>query len=204
MKFDFSEWLNTCAFSHEDAAKVLEIPVALVEYYIVAQGTIPTARIKKAKEVLENRKKALQDAIVAQHTKVEKQTELFNELLICLNLEAEKRSGGVFWDNSHTKEYVTQWQKALDADIVGFCLKSMKIQTNFDDNKFQPHEKTQTKQMPVFYMIDLFYDFANQDEFSKFISMRPQYKEKRRKLAEKGINYVYDFNINNILNKVFN
>lgn len=209
-KFDFKEWLQNCAFSHQEAAEALGVPVSLVEHYIVTQTSIPVFRITKAENVFKERKKKLEEAAKAKASNKNNTElsykELLNELQLCLNLEAEKQGGGVFW-KTQAQESITKFQSALEvADIVGFRVKSLKIQTNFDDNKFQPHEKVQSRLMPVVYAISFVcrpHEPFTQESFSAFLSCQPHFKSLKRQLADKGIEYVYDYDINNILRKVF-
>lgn len=202
--FDFSEWLKDCAFSYEEAAHALETPVSLVEYYVVSRPSIPAFRIAKANAILEARRKLMEEKKLTQKkTHSVNKKEILNELLVCLNIDADKNGGGMFWEHNKNIETVTQFQLDMSADIQGFRMKSLKIQTNFDDNKFQPHKKVEIKNAPVFYIVDLFCEYQNQEDFSHFVSMSPTLREKRRKLLEKNIHYVYDYDINNVLRKVF-
>ncbi len=211
-KFDFKEWLQGCAFSQEEAAQALEIPISLVEHYVVTRTSMPNFRIKKAEDILVNRKKQAEKeikiSISNKGAKESNYNETLNDLYICLNLEADKHGGGIFWKHGNDTEALTQFQLDLNADLLGFRMKSLKIQTNFEDNKFQPHEKVQTKNMPVFYMVDLFLADSygkpyDRESFAHFVSMTPTFREKRRKLTDKNIYYVYDYDINNIVRKVF-
>ncbi len=205
--FNFKHWMQSCGFSRHQAAQRLSIPIALIACYEEETAKIPAKRMEtcqsifKAIEQERFEKKCLEKGRSLQTSQDFK--ECLDDLLSCFN---SHKKGGVFWPVVD-KAYFQFLDPYLDGDVHGIRYLEREIQTRFDENKFQPHTFTKTEIITQFYVIEFlpFDDdgrrWSDEDFYQYSLSTR-YFQDKKKKLSERSILYLFGNNIDTLVEKV--
>ncbi len=206
--FDFKNWLDECGFTEKEAAHQLQIPLSVLRMYVKGYE-IPAQRQSQAESILNNLKSEKKNKraveLLSKPKKSMDYQEALDDLLLCLNMNGKTNA---FWPVADP-EGMKAINPYLFGDVHGIQTISKRVQTKFEENKFQPYERTQVEAISLFYVIEFlpFDDNGkrwNDEEFYKYTLSTRYFKDKRKKLAERSIVYIFSNSTDTIVEKVLN
>lgn len=205
-EFNFKHWIQACSLTPQEAAKELSLPQALVSRYL--EGIEVAVHHREACEALTKKmKKKRQDSKAVTLIELGDQSRQYQDcladLLICLNHDKKKET---FWPVAD-KATLQKLDPFLVADVHGLRTITKKIQTQKTENKFQPYESTVETVINRFYSLEFlpFDDDGKKwtdEEFFQYSLSTRYFHEKKKKLSERAITYLFGNNIDILVDKV--